>query len=247
MDSIAQLFERAKRPTSKYDTYFYAYDELFAPYRGKELTFVEIGIQGGGSMEVWREYFGGKARIIGVDLNPVLQKELQEDGYEVFVGDQSSEDFWKTFFAEVGDIDILLDDGGHTNFQTKSTIQYCAEHIKDGGMLIVEDTHASYMKKFGNPSEESLISYTKEIVDLVNGRSTRVDKKSKDPHNYGSMIHSVQYFESIVAMRVNRKLSHTSNKTNYGDPENLSTRAVPEDFRYEGIEKKPKKKGLFGR
>ena len=245
MESIAKLYEAAQRPTSKYDTYYYAYDELFAPYRGKDITFVEIGIQGGGSMEVWKKYFGENARVIGIDLNPVIQKELQEDGFEVFVGDQSSEDFWKQFFEEVGPVDILLDDGGHTNFQTKSTIQYCIDQSNDGGMLVIEDTHASYMKKFGNPSSDSLISYTKEIVDLVNGRSSRIDKKMKDEHGYASKVHSVQYFESIVALRVNRELSHTSNKTNYGDTNNLSIKAVPEDFRYEGIEKKPKKKGWF--
>lgn len=247
MKTIADLFQESKRPTYKYDTYFDAYEELFAPYKGKDVVFVEVGIQGGGSLEVWKKFFGPKSRIIGIDLNPVLKDELEADGFEIFTGDQSSEDFWKSFFEEVGPVDILLDDGGHTNLQTKTTIKCSLEHINDRGLLIVEDAHQSYMKQFQNPSDDSLIHHTKDIVDLVNSRSMRVKMKFPDPCKMRSQIHSVQYFESIVALKVNRPLSKISEKVNYGSEESLSTNELPEDFRYEGIEEKPKKKGFFSR
>lgn len=36
--------------------------------------------------------------------------------------------------------------------------------------MIVEDTHASYLKAFGNPSKNSFISFSKLVIDLVNSK-----------------------------------------------------------------------------
>ena len=78
---ILELFSEAKRPTTKLDTYFDAYESLFAPFRGREVTFVEVGISGGGSLEVWKRYLGPQARIVGIDLNPELRDELVKEGW----------------------------------------------------------------------------------------------------------------------------------------------------------------------
>ncbi len=72
----------------KHTTYFEVYDELFSRYRGKDITFVEVGVLGGGSLFMWRDFFGPKARIIGVDLNPNAKK-WTEHGFEIFIGSQS--------------------------------------------------------------------------------------------------------------------------------------------------------------
>ena len=62
---------------------------------------------------MWREFFGKDARIIGIDLNPKA-KQFEKYGFEIFIGDQSSKKFWSNFYNEVGNIDILLDDGSYT-------------------------------------------------------------------------------------------------------------------------------------
>ena len=105
-------YKKSPYKSIKHSSYFPVYDHLFCPYIGKEITFVEIGILGGGSLFMWREFFGQNARIIGIDLNPEAKK-LTEEGFEIFIGDQSSQEFWKGFYNEVGKIDILIDDGGH--------------------------------------------------------------------------------------------------------------------------------------
>ena len=56
----------------KHNTYFECYDHFFLNIGVKKITFVEIGVLGGGSLFMWRDYFGEKARIIGVDLNKGL-------------------------------------------------------------------------------------------------------------------------------------------------------------------------------
>ncbi len=97
----------------KHSTYFDTYDDLFSRYRNKEITFVEIGVAAGGSLFMWRDFFGPKSRIIGIDFNPNA-KTWEKDGFEIFIGSQSDESFWQDFIKKVGAVDILLDDGGHT-------------------------------------------------------------------------------------------------------------------------------------
>ena len=109
----------------KHSTYFGVYDELFSRYRNKDVTFVEIGVLAGGSLFMWREFLGPKARIIGIDLNPNAKK-WEEHGFEIFIGSQSDENFWKDFIGKVGDIDVLLDDGGHKKY---SFISYVKDMI----------------------------------------------------------------------------------------------------------------------
>ena len=143
-----KAFLDSPHPSSKHSTYFPAYDDIFTKYIGKEITFVEVGVFGGGSLFMWRNFFGKKARIIGIELNPEAKK-WEKDGFEIFIGDQSDPDFWRDFYKQVGEIDILLDDGGHTYVQQIVTAEYALDNIKDGGVLVVEDTHTSYMDKFG--------------------------------------------------------------------------------------------------
>ena len=105
---------------------------LFSKYVNKKLVFVEIGVLDGGSLIMWRKYFGNKARIIGIDLNPNAKKIAKNNKIEIFIGNQADPDFWKSFFKKVGKIDILLDDGGHTNKQQILTSTN-VKHIRDGG------------------------------------------------------------------------------------------------------------------
>lgn len=69
-----QAYLKSPYKSIKHSTYFEVYDELFSRYRGKEITFVEIGVLGGGSLFMWREFLGPEAKIIGVDMNPNARK-----------------------------------------------------------------------------------------------------------------------------------------------------------------------------
>jgi len=229
--SIQALFEGAERPTNKYDTYFDTYEKLLHPYRDKDVVLVEVGVQGGGSLEVWRKYFGPKSRIVGIDLNPSVRKELGAEGFEIYIGDQASDSFWQEFYREIGMVDIVIDDGGHTNIQTATTLRNSLNYIRDGGVLIVEDIHVSYMKEFGNPSKASIVEKSKAFIDLINARSCRVYSRMKDELGIAEKVHSVQYFESIIALSIDRRLCRKSKRMFYGSEEFLSTGKVLEDYR----------------
>ena len=56
---------------------------------------------------MWKNFFGKKAKVIGIELNPDAKK-LEKKGFKIFVGDQSSPTFWKNFYKKVGNIDISI-------------------------------------------------------------------------------------------------------------------------------------------
>ncbi len=199
---IKNSFIRSKYLSNKHLNYFDVYDDLLNKFIDKKITFVEVGILNGGSLSMWRDYFGSKARIIGIDLNPATKK-FEKDGFEIFIGDQEKKEFWDFFFKKVGKIDILLDDGGHTNNQQIVTTQNCIKNINDDGLLIVEDTHASYMKEFGNPSNESFVNFAKKNIDYINYRFPNIGEIKE---LYYKNVFSISFFESIICYKVNRKL-----------------------------------------
>ena len=201
---IFQIYKNLKRVSLKYDTYFQTYEEMFSKYVGKKITFVEVGVLQGGSLFMWKEYFGKDARIIGIDLHPNA-KELEKHGFEIYIGSQSDKNFWKNFYSKVGKIDILLDDGGHVNDQQIITLSESVHNINDNGIIVTEDVHTSYLKKFGNPSKYSFINYSKYLVDVVNSRFP--ETKIKKNNDFRNKIYSISFYESIVAIKVNSKKS----------------------------------------
>ena len=86
MKSTLREFHKSKYYSTKWKNYFLIYDELLQKYVNKSITFVEIGILDGGSLRMWKSFFGSRARIIGIDLNPKAKK-FAEKGIEIYIGD----------------------------------------------------------------------------------------------------------------------------------------------------------------
>lgn len=172
---------------------------------------------------MWRDFFGSKARIIGIDLNPDA-KRWEEHGFEIYIGDQSKSDFWQEFKKSVANFDILLDDGGHTNLQQLVTLFETAKIVNPQGLIVIEDTHTSYQKEFGNPSRLSFINVSKRLIDNLNIRFENTSTKKV----YLEGLHSIEYFESMVAFKFNKTASDVNSIVN-NDGIHLNNL----DFRYE--------------
>jgi cephalosporin hydroxylase len=221
---IYEIYKRSPYLTVKHSSYFQVYTDLLEEYRHRPVTFIEVGVKDGGSLFMWRDYFGSKARIIGIDLNP-LAMTLREQGFEIFVGNQADPAFWDSFFRAIGPVDIVLDDGGHTFEQQIVTAHGCIPRIRDGGLMIVEDTHTSYLKEFGYPTKYSFIEWTKTLIDKINSRFPEV-KVSGLP--YKRSVYSISIFESIVCFRIQRAKCFESSPTS-----NDGTSLGAEDLRYQ--------------
>ena len=199
MNEIYRLFEESKNFSTKYSKYFKIYEELFTAYKDRPITFVEIGVYNGGSLEIWKKFFNKESRIIGIDINPECKK-LEEQGFEIFIGDQSKANFWEDFFKKVGKVDIILDDGGHKNDQQIITLVNCIKNINNGGLLAVEDTHTSYLKEFTNSEKYSFINFSKKLIDDINYTYPNLGNFKFSLNKY---IYSMVFYESFVVFRIN--------------------------------------------
>lgn len=201
-------FKSSPKYTIKWDNYFEIYDTIFKKYENKKITIVEVGVGNGGSLFMWKSFFKDNARVIGVELNPDARK-LEEHGFEIFIGDQSDPYFWKEFFNKVGKVDIFLDDGGHKNLQQITSLVESVDYINHDGMIVIEDTHTSYMKKkgFKNPSSYSFINFCNLLIESMHRRNPNVIKRN---NKFSDKIHSIQFFDSITVLNVSLKLQTES-------------------------------------
>jgi hypothetical protein len=120
--------------------YFDIYDRHLSRFRGQPVTLVEIGVAGGGSVGMWRDYLGPQAQIIGVDVDSECRRFAGEN-VEIVIGDQGNLAFWSSFLDEHGAIDIVIDDGGHLPEQQVVTLESLLAAIRPDGVYICEDIH----------------------------------------------------------------------------------------------------------
>ncbi len=132
----------------KWHHYIPIYDRYFSSFRGRKIRFLEVGVSKGGSLQMWRKYFGDDAIIFGIDINPECEKFNGLDG-QVRIGSQSDELFLEAVVKEMGGIDIILDDGSHQMKHSFSTLKFLFPKLNYGGIYMIEDLHTAYWKGFG--------------------------------------------------------------------------------------------------
>ena len=120
--------------------YFDVYERHLAKFRGKDVNILEIGIYSGGSLSMWKWYFGSRCRVYGVDIEEGC-KIYEADRVDVFIGDQADRAFWKTFKENVPPVDVIIDDGGHEVRQQVTTLEELFPHLRPGGVYLCEDIH----------------------------------------------------------------------------------------------------------
>ncbi len=124
----------------KWRHYFEIYDRHFAKFRGRELNLLEIGIYSGGSLMMWRDYFGNRCTIHGVD-NQAECLAYESSSVRVYIGDQGDPAFWSNTRKSLPRLDIVVDDGGHTYDQQRTTLEWLLPHMRPGGVYLCEDIH----------------------------------------------------------------------------------------------------------
>lgn len=145
MKSLIDLFyENPYHHTTKFIHYLFIYDQLFSKYRDKEVSILEIGVASGGSLELWKTYFGTKAKIYGIDISDRVPDFKNDNQIKVFEGSQNDRQFLKKIKTEIPNIDILIDDGSHLSQDQIITFEEMFLHINDEGIYIVEDLHNAW-------------------------------------------------------------------------------------------------------
>jgi hypothetical protein len=122
----------------KWMHYFDVYQRHLSKFVGQDVHVLEIGIYSGGSLPMWKEYFGERSHIYGVDIEDAC-RVYEEDRVKVFIGDQADRKFWAEFRKSVPAVDVLIDDGGHLAEQQIVTLEEMLPHMRPGGVYLCED------------------------------------------------------------------------------------------------------------
>lgn len=123
--------------------YFDIYHRHLQKFIGKEVHVVEVGIFSGGSLDMWKKYFGSNCTIYGVDIQESC-KIYESERTRVFIGDQSDRSFWARFRESVPQVDVLIDDAGHIPEHQIITLEEMLPHMRPGSVYLCEDIHGRH-------------------------------------------------------------------------------------------------------
>ena len=167
-DGISKLFfEHQGRIIHKWIHYLDIYERHFAPYRNTPVKFLEIGVFKGGSLELWRNYFGMTATIFGIDIDPACATYVTPPN-QVRIGSQDDAHFLRSVVDEMGTPDIILDDGSHIAKHQSASFDVLFPFLREGGLYVIEDMHTSYWPvpfEGGYRHKGTAIERVKDMID----------------------------------------------------------------------------------
>jgi hypothetical protein len=179
----------------KWSHYFEIYQRHLAKFVGREVHVVEIGIHSGGSLGMWRHYLGPESRVTGIDIEEAC-RVYENEHTAIFIGDQADREFWKTFREQAPAVDILIDDGGHTDEQQRVTLEEMLPHIRPGGVYLCEDVHrvGNRFAAYAHVLADQLNAYHPLSPSEPDGPSTSVTT------DFQKAIHSVHFYPYVVVI-----------------------------------------------
>lgn len=196
-EDLEDLFWNFEGPgIYKWHHYLPIYHRYFEKYRSTNVKMLEIGVAKGGSLKLWRDYFGAEAKIFGIDILPECERHDGVYG-QVRIGSQADEKFLTSVADEMGEIDIVLDDGSHDSHHIRKSFQVLFPRLKNGGVYIIEDLHAAYWNTYsgGYRRKSSFIEDIKTMIDDMH--------HWYHPHGQkisvaASQTYAIHIFDSIV-------------------------------------------------
>lgn len=162
----------------KWDHYLSFYERYLNRFRNTNVLLIEIGVRGGGSLQIWKKYLGPLATIVGIDIDQNTQ--FKEEGIYTRHGDQSDTIFLENLVSEFGMPDIVIDDGSHMMSDMKASYDYLFRRLSKNGIYIVEDCRACYNKNRGGGylNQNSFIEHSKRKIDSLYGYGDTEDENT---------------------------------------------------------------------
>jgi len=183
--SLSELYEKhTGKVSDKWASYLALYDRLFAPFRNRPIRLLEIGIQNGGSLEIWSQYFKTITAIVGCDIDDKCRALTYDNPKVSVIVGNALNGMVRDQISDISpEFDIIIDDGSH---DSKDIIGAFAQYfplLAEGGIFVAEDLHCSFWKGYtgGLANQQSSIEFFKRLVDIVNHAHWEEDW---DPHTY---------------------------------------------------------------
>ena len=215
---LRQLYtEHDGKVSDKWSLYLDEYEKKLNSYINKKINLLEIGIQNGGSLEIWSKYFREAKKFVGCDINPDCSNlTYQDPRINLVIGDANSSEILKEIQQHSPKFDIIIDDGSHNSSDIIKSFSLYFPLLEEGGIFIVEDLHCSYWDRFegGLFDTNSSISFFKKLIDIVNYQHWSETKLSQSDFlneffkKYNcditdealSQVHSIEFINSICVI-----------------------------------------------
>jgi hypothetical protein len=141
--------------SDKWSQFLPIYDAELQPMvaRGRPLRLLEIGVQNGGSLQIWHEYLPEGSRIYGIDHDERCRRLAFPPETRVLIGNAGNPvTLSKLLDGEI--FDIIIDDGSHQPSDITSAFEALLPSLAPGGKYFIEDLHGSYWPSHGGSSKE---------------------------------------------------------------------------------------------
>lgn len=209
MNKLLALYEAHQGKVSdKWWSYLQFYDDLFSSFSKQPVRILEIGIQNGGSLEIWAKYFPNAEVIVGCDINPLCSKLSYEDPrIKVIVGDANKENTFSQIVGASNGFDIVIDDGSHRSDDIIRSFAKYFPIVSEGGLFIAEDLHCSYWDRYqgGIEAPYSSINFFKRLSDYVNREHWGGDVGAEEILSFFAEFYEVSFdatsLEQITELR----------------------------------------------
>jgi len=204
---------KAGLPFTKWYHYFEVYESRMGTVAQESrktnsrepLRILEIGVWRGGSLELWRQYFGPHAIIFGIDINESC-RDIPQTSAQIRIGSQVDREFLESVVNEMGGIDIVIDDGSHMSQHVIESFKILFPLLADNGYYWIEDVHTSYWPRWGGGlrRRNSSIEFLKSLIDELHTPYFRRRPRSRLSPSEKSGLQSVELFDSMALIRKGR-------------------------------------------
>ena len=215
MNDLLELGKQYKS-TKDWAGFLEIYSNYFKDYKDKEINILEIGIDKGESLKIWRKYFT-RAKICGIDI---IDIKFQIEGVDLIKADQTDEKTLKEICDKYKGFDIIIDDGGHHSKQIVISLNFLFDYLKDNGLYIVEDLQTSYFPRFGGSrlnlnKRTTSMNYLKSIADSINYEHN--DKPFFRSKKFDGLVKYIHFYQNVAILKKGKSVNYF-----YKDTKNTS-------------------------
>lgn len=191
----------------KWHHYVPLYDRYFGPWRGKPVRFLEIGVSHGGSLQMWRKFFGEDAIIFGIDIDPACAVFDGKDA-QVRIGSQDDPAFLTSVINEMGGVDIVLDDGSHQMTHIRKSLAILFPKLEIGGLYFIEDLHTAFWDNFGG-GVDAKSNFFNDIRSMIDDMHHWYHSKPIMRPDLVDWVSGIHLHDSIVVLEKEKVLPPT--------------------------------------
>lgn len=161
LDELAIKYGTDK--SSRGHSYTQYYDMILSPIRKQSVKLLEIGIDKGASLLMWRDYFEN-GEIHGIDIRGDYE---YLNGVTTHIVDQSKVGELILFGEQYPDyFKVICDDGSHQSDDMILSFHTLFPYLKSGGFYIIEDLLCDYDERWNKGV--SVIERIKKMIGEVN-------------------------------------------------------------------------------